>query len=42
MNVLERLFAEVTAIYQKEDAARAAEFDQAIDEVDGGKGLALQ
>ena len=40
LEFLERLVAEVTAIYQKEHAARTAELNESIDEVDGGEGLA--
>jgi hypothetical protein len=36
----ERLVAEVATIYQEEHAACAAELDKAVDEVDGGEGLA--
>src|SRR5213078_4210245 len=34
------LVAEVTAVDEEEDAARASELDEAVNEVDGGVGLA--
>ena len=34
------LIAEVAAVDEEEDAARAGELDQAVNEVDGGVGLA--
>ena len=40
LEFLERLPAEIAAIHQKQDAARAGVFHEAIDEIDGGKGLA--
>ena len=40
LELLERLVAEVAAVDQEEHAARACELDEAVDEVDGGEGLA--
>src|SRR5438093_3927346 len=34
------LVAEVAAVYEEEDAARAGELDEAVNDVDGGVGLA--
>src|SRR6266478_7478381 len=36
------LVAEVAAVDQEEDAARAGELDEAVNEVDGGVGLAVR
>jgi len=40
LEFLERLVAEVAAVYKEEHAARACELDKAVDEVDGREGLA--
>ena len=40
LEFLERLPAEIAAIHEEEDALRAGVFDEAIDEIDGGVGLA--
>ena len=40
LELLQRLVAEVGAVDEEEDAARAGELDQPVDEVDGGEGLA--
>ncbi len=40
LEFLERLVAEVAAVDEEEDATRAAELDEPVDEVDGGEGLA--
>jgi hypothetical protein len=36
LEFLKRLFAEIAAVHEKQDAFRAAIFDEAIDEIDGG------
>ncbi len=40
LEFLERLLAEVAAVHQEQDAPRAGELDEPVDEVDGGEGLA--
>src|SRR6266699_4931192 len=40
LEFFEGLVAEVAAVDEKEDAARAGELDEAVNEVDGGVGLA--
>ena len=40
LELLERLPAEVAAIHEEEDALGAGVFDEAVDEIDGGVGLA--
>ncbi len=40
LELLERLVAEVAAVDQEQHAPRAGELDEAVDEVDGGEGLA--
>ena len=40
LEFLQRLVAEVAAVDEEEHAARAGELDEAVDEVDGGEGLA--
>ena len=40
LELFECLASQVAAIHQEHHAARAAEFDQAVDKADGGKSLA--
>src|SRR5437773_10364491 len=40
LEVFQGLVAEVAAVDEEEDAARAGELDEAVNEVDGGVGLA--
>ncbi len=40
LKFLERLVAEIAAIHEEQDAFRPGVFDEAIDEIDGGEGLA--
>ena len=40
LEFLERLVSQIAAVYQEEHAAGAYKLDEAVDEVDGGEGLA--
>ena len=39
LEFLERLVAEIAAVYEKEDSLGSRELDEPVDEVDGGEGL---
>src|SRR6516225_8288581 len=40
LEFFQRLVAEIAAVHQEEDAARTSELDEAVNEIDGGVGLA--